>query len=341
MTGMLVTLLFILAAAQADYQQCNAKNDYLEARLSPRGAFVFCAVCNVPNSTATEHFDDFSRIHRELTLPPACVLASLESTPDHVYKFGVCDDGTGKIRTKNVEKPCISESYHFLAYLSYLEAMTCLGIDPREMFGLLNLESNFQTNIGSFSGAWGVGQLTGVAVATTNQFKRLAPYAQRKECEPLKRYFEAPMSDKNACEWIGVPENPARNFLYAGITYLTFKKLAAVEVAKALPLAKLKPAERERAIFDITAYMYNGGDGGVRQALRVFLEEKGPAPLSYSVFKAEFRDYLREYFGSSIPYYAARPDALAGKRREVSMYVGGIESRLAKVEKAAGVKCSR
>ena len=340
---MLVTLILLIvtAPAQAEYSQCTEKNNYLEAKLSPRDAFTFSRDCSTPNGTATENFGDFGRISRQLVLPPACVLASLESTPEKGYRYGVCDDGTGKIRTKDVAKPCISENYHFMAYLSYLETMTCLGIDPREMFGLINLESNFQLNIGSYRGAWGVGQLTSIAVLMTNRYKRLAPFAARPECEPLKRYFDTPMSDINSCEWIDAPENPTRNFLYAGISYLTFKQIAAAEVAKAKPLAKLKPADRANAVFDLTALMYNGGDGGIRQALHVYLDEKGTDEMTYDFFKKDFSDYLLKNYGTSIPYYAKLPDELSLKKIEVSSYVGGIESRLRRVEKAAGVKCSR
>jgi hypothetical protein len=332
-------LLSVLAAAGDEYPACTDKNQYLETKLTLAGVFEFKAKCSPSSLPAPVKFDDLDLINRELVLPPACVYASQQLTPETGYRFGRCDANDSALTFRGVAKPCLSESYHFFTYVSFIQAMRCMDLEPRELFPVISHESNFQLNIGSSTGAWGPGQITRVAVETINDQQRLAPLKDKPECAPLAKLLERPMDVKKTCDWIHPPDNPARNFLYAADTYLTFKRAAARRVRASKLFTKLKAAELGKVVTELARYMYNGGDGGVGQAFQVFAEERAGQNLTYAEFKSGFRDYLAANYGESLKSYEGKPDALARKREEVSAYASLVSTRLARLEKKLGVKC--
>jgi hypothetical protein len=340
---MFLAALALFAAsnfARADivYQACTPTNSYLENSFSPKDAFSFEVNCPTTPGTAPEKIDDIADVLRAAKLPKECVFAAQALTPEQGYRFAACNaDGTGVV-TKGTKKPCLSMAYNDFIYLSYLQSMRCLGMDPRELFAIFTQESNFQINIGSATGSWGVGQLTPVAVRSVNNSKLLAPLAAKQDCAAIRKFIETPMSAENVCQWVGAPANPSRNFVYSGLCYQIFKRSAERLVKRSKLFSKMKGSERARAASEIAAYMYNGGDAGVSGVFAIYSAEHSK-PQSFAEFHEGFRQSLADNYGTGIRQYEEHPDRMAAKRKEVSLYAGGLDYFTGKVEKAAGVKC--
>src|SRR5574338_394559 len=140
-----------------------------------------------------------------------------------------CEGGNLKaMLNKENPRPCISDTYLKVTYNSFVLSMKCLGIHPKEIFPIINVESNFHVNIANGSGSMGVGQLTPESIDQGNLSlgtkQKLAKYLEQNEsCRDLKKIVTEPMiSDKeNNCSRYSITDgNPAKNFLYSGLHFL-------------------------------------------------------------------------------------------------------------------------
>jgi hypothetical protein len=340
---LVLALTFDAHSADLRYPECEAgANDYLEAALSlPAPRPSDCPPETPGEAALTALFTKLVGAIDPAAFPPACTHASLASAPlpyDTLF-YGACtaDGGFSK-----VARPCLSERYHRLVHNSYVLAMRCLGVDPKELFPVLNVESGFEVNAGNPAGAWGVAQLTGIAAREVRRRGELARLAALPECAPVRPALEAPFDPRARgflCSRIAIPPNPALGLIYAGILHRANQRTARQLVSR-WTNPSLDRRDRARLVTYLARTMYNAGSSGISQAFLTFVQEQGNEALDLAGFIEAFPRFLGTNYlrGENEP--AERTARMVPRREEVSTYMSRIETRAAAIRRSTGVACA-
>lgn len=330
-----------ISATAGDYERCSRQNGYFDPLLSTPDLRKIDGVC-LP-ATGHGHPGSFAHLDRlcnYLQLPSECVLASmLRAAPkgNGDYRYARCTADRKGLDRKAFQRPCLNEKYHFAAYSGFMNSMHCLGLAPVELFPLINHESRFQLNIESGTGALGVGQLTGIAIDEVNTRRTLEPLATLDQCARVKSALERPLASENSCQRLLPPLNPARSFLYAGVTYQYGKARATDLVNRLLLFERLPERWKKIVAIDLARWMYNGGLEGITTVLMAFAKEHPEGLSDYSQFRQGFQNYLAQNYGRSLDSYNPTPPK---RRTEVAQYLNGIGNDLYAIEDSRpGLKC--
>ena len=124
-----------------------------------------------------------------------------------------------------------------------MQSTSCLGLDQKEFFAIINHESHFRPLIGNTNMVYGAGQLTGIAIAEVHRRLGVDDDTNLRQameskfgnlpnsCSEISSILEDPIEvgrgDSphyvSTCERTGLPQNPGRSFLYGGLIYQFFK----------------------------------------------------------------------------------------------------------------------
>jgi hypothetical protein len=283
-------------------------------------------------------------------LPIECVKASMlrRAQPVGGIYYGRCDSSEGRATTSRVKPPCLSDNYVNYVYRAYRQAMRCTGLDPKELFGLVTQETKFQVNIGNSGGAWGAAQMVGIAVADIDRNHRFAELEERPECARFAALFERSRARAgftgrtgypSQCERIHMPENPAETLVYGATLFKTYRAAAERELRRH-GLRFASDRDRARIVREITLAMYNGGDAGVKPALRVLLRRLGSMRIGHDRFKNEFRAEILAHYGDGLDLFGGNEAALADKRLQVVGYAPAIAALERSISSETGRECA-
>jgi len=323
----------IAATSYPQYPKCTQDEGYLHGKLQPNTDFHYAVPCKTGNNPLQiTNFKELNQVCKEIQIPSACIFGSLEKG-ERSPKYGKCEGGG--LVTGSAPRPCLNNELHLFTYMAYTEAMHCLKLDAKELFPLINHESHFYLNVRSSTGAWGVGQLTGVAIDQVNKTHELKEAREEKSCEPLRGLLNKPMNASQPCSRFNPPENPAKNFLYAGALYLMLKKQAHQLINSAPGIFKDFPKDkRDRAAMELARMMYNGGMGGIAQVFSVYKKEMHGRKVSYADFRNQFPKYIRTYYGGALTPVSHE------RRNEVAEYIDKIQNETMSLEDDMKVRCS-
>jgi hypothetical protein len=246
-------------------------------------------------------------------LKPKLVQTGLKSSAKFVApSHGLC----------RVPAGCVSQKYLDFVYDSFTETMSCLRINPRELFRMIHQESRFQLNAVSGSGVAGIAQMSGDGIAPG--------------CESVAPDLAEKLPSLPRCERIAGP--PRRSFAYMGLFYLDMKKRAIDAMAKFPKMLKVPAADKVQIARDLVFYMYNGGPAGIEVAFRSFVAEFG-GRVTYSQFSRYFHRWLANQYGKELEEFEDKPEKLKARRREVSGYLSQMTENVQAVSVKAGVSC--
>lgn len=224
-----------------------------------------------------------------------CVNAGLNAPP--AGKFYNCT--TEKTSTKNLKqqkRPCPSRELVGTVAAEIMRAAHCLGRDYRKILPIFMHESRFRPNVQSYSGAGGVGQLTGIAIKDINRFtKDIREIAdEAPECAYLKDLQD--MGSTYSCSRMIIPPSPRQNIIY-GIFYQTYiedgdsrySPRSVVNSLQSKRTKKLTKAEQDHLTEVLLHVSYNGGKGAALPALQTIAKDA-------KVRNLPLKDLLKKYF---------------------------------------------
>lgn len=216
-----------------DPKQCGDARNYIEKGLAgnPR-------LTDWTSERATE----------SKKLPRKCISFVMNSFPEITTKeaaisfksrvsqtFAKCPRGSsggpamaGGQRAKN-PVPCVSKNLVNATYNAFVDVMTCLKIEPKDLLPKIYNESGFYINAlgGGMDG--GIGQLTKPAIDQVNSIypKYIEEITKAAAAKPdgacariiKNKFFLVPAKSdsSNRCNLLWPAENPLRNLLYVGI----------------------------------------------------------------------------------------------------------------------------
>jgi hypothetical protein len=359
------------------YEKCGPERMYLQAEIETtlkraRGASRDCVNCSSPTLQSQDPLGmdlDAMTFLNSKGLPPTCVWSSMlwmgtdptrsRDWPRRGMLYFHCESPSSNPAFKppgcNSEdcyyrKPCVTEESVRLNYETLTRVSFCLGLSPYELFPIFRIESNFQTNVGTFSregrtivpGAdQGLAELTPIAIREVNQSRLLKQLRENPACFPFHAVLSRDLSPDKPCERMAIPDNPAKSMLYGGAYYLRIRQVAETLV-RSLQEQRSKaglpelPAKEERStIVRLTRYMYNGGPGQVAVTFRAFLQEEKPFRMNAQQLGASFSRYLEQNFGTGM-YEGKR---LAQKRKGVAAYPEAVTSFARRIKDRWNVNC--
>lgn len=159
---------------------------------------------------------------------PYCTYAILKQQHKH-NRYNQCSkQGKRWYRKNRGLRPCITEDYHKAVHNTFTRVADCFGLPKKTLFSLYALESQFQINISSYSGAQGISQLTGQS--EREMTKHIDRYhdthwdTARRECGDVWQQFQTnfigPGHPKRSCSRIAPPENPLQNLVLGAIHFI-------------------------------------------------------------------------------------------------------------------------
>ena len=350
-------LVAVASAHAGENSACvPGKNDYLERYFGANSAVLPVDAASCENSNEKNASLSVSNLASQLcstesSIPAECFAPLVDTRPkvtQNVF-YGFCDSEDGQPKTRisgcksrhgrdcRLPAPCSSPGYVNFVRSSYLDATKCVGIDPRETFGLVGAESRFNVNIRSAGGVWGISQVTSGAFFQVQRKRWLDELVGKPECSGFKKVLtEGPHDHRGPCRFVSLPGNPGKSFIYMGIIYKHLLSMANGLLDRYR--IRLPEETRGKIARDLAIYMYNGGYGGIRQVFHAFIMEHGVR--NYARFSRHFRDFLRENYGGGLDSYQGDPDALQARREEVSNYRRNIQSVTDSVRKRTGIQCA-
>jgi hypothetical protein len=346
-------------------QACGESTLYLEPVIDKTKDPVVCDNCRkealefmnlhdlaAQTAKITDVNFPMNSLYNQAPLSQACFVDSMKMRPQGpAFNYTSCKSD-GDVAKSEIQKspPCVTEGLANSVQQALQGTMSCLGVDQKEVFSLFGWESHYQVNLYN-SGGIGVGQLTSIAVADIDLNRRFSEDLQnnRPACQQYSGiFYKSGRSYENLkkrhgtyprthpCEWMGPPDNPARNLLYAGAVYRMDKRVA-------LPLANQiasSPKDAADIATQLAQFMYNGGAGGVRNVFRLFMlrrkaDPNKPVKMNAKDFQTEFRAYLDTHYGDE--------GDLKEKKSLVSNYVKHVEAHTRSVNRdllPKGISCS-
>jgi hypothetical protein len=343
-------------AARAD--ACIAgKNDYFEPKLaellkSPgwQGAGMPSVGCpTATDADPASTVDAISQVADSVTqgeYPSQCLSFSMEKPAD---RFRTCGIPIGRCRIACVvPRPCISENYRRYVFGSFIRAMSCLSLDPREMAPLYSLESGFHINTISQEPVLrkadvGVGQLSPLGMYSVGGLD-LKPYRDKPECSGLDSALKPMAKGRNiVCERVELPGNPLHSFIISGKMYLIQKELLADQLAawnRAKRGRRYSDPELKELTLELARYAYNGGMAVVGTA-RLFTALKSSQNLDVEEFRSAFHSFVRAHHYTTVKGWRQLPrERLKEIRETVAAYAPGIRREGETMNRETGRECA-
>ncbi len=289
-----------------------------------------------------------------------CILESMKNAPDKHYKnksswkgnthYPQCSNSGVSFTNANT-RPCLSKKYLHHTVRSYRKALSCLGLDEKEIFGLINRESRFQTTIGNTNFVYGAAQLTPPGVFEVHRLLGLSPmvnhhtsnksidslidgkYVQESKCKeileitgnkPIKTRGSGQGTDLDTCSRVHMPEHPGLSFLYAGILYKHLKKGMRDKINE-LGI-KFDNKSLEPFIRKLTYYAYNGGPKHPADILETYIVENNVKEITQKNY-ALHTDGVRDFIIKLYPR-----DRDTGKHLEVGNYYNHIRDGVVELD---------
>lgn len=263
---------------------------------------------------------------------------------------------------------CPNNKYVQLVKDAFEETMSCLGVDPREIFPIINHESQFRLNALSQSGAACIGQVIPASIEFASRDKSYLKEMEIK-CPKVRNLFEevdvkffgTGKADYNDFNVFGTPnkckviENPYTCLVYTALIYRQkaeyFAKLTQTS-AKGKNYFQ-RPSEVNSLLVH---WSYNGGSGGIERPFKDLLEDlasfkqtgkpserlKGYLAItnkSVSEIATEmrkntglrtesFKKIFTEYLRNEYDAVPSDPKKAAERRNEVATYLDKIDRDL-------------
>lgn len=328
------------AIVDIKYGQCEKKNNYLEEQLQKLagGNSFLSSLMQGP-------------LRPQSIIKANCLKTSLEMGSTSARN---CN---GNHYGKSISSPCLSENYFKLITNSFDAVSMCMKnyiapdeseqmkkLDVRAIYGLINIESGFQINAVSDSGAGGIGQFTSSAISDVNanhipavRAKLLSsdmPTCHRLSKELLDSANPIRSDAAASCERISLANgNPVKNMLYT-FAYLRGAKLELDEqifknknYLSKFSLSDFDLARIKRALM---VWSHNTGRGGILKPTRSLLNSvyRNKLVTNAEEFIAQMQTFV-EKFPSQFNNSSAR-------RKETSRYFPKIENTLNDIESNAG-----
>lgn len=322
------------------YEQCHSGNDYLEKQLADQVASSSLLGTLISRSVSAQSI-----------IKSSCVRASLDLGSSH---FRNC---SGTKYGKQLTEPCLSEKYFKLVNNSFDVVATCMKdyiaanetdaekkLDVRAIYALINIESGFQVNSVSATGAGGIGQLTAAAIADVNMNQLSGVRSsldsskftncRRISSEMLNSSQPIPSRASSSCERISIANgNPLKNMVY------TFAYLRGVKedlesqiftndrYSSKFKLSDVDLARVKRAMM---VWSYNTGAAGIITPVKALLN------LFYGNKVVTNADDFIESLQQYIQKFPAGANRSAFRRRETSRYFPKITDTLNSIERNIG-----
>lgn len=204
--------------------------------------------------------------------------------------FGQCS-GSNETAIPSAEPFCKTDAYLGSINNSFTNVMTCLGLNPRDVFAITAAESGFHVNAMSAIGQdYGISQISEIGAVEVNlQWDRLKQEVLNSDSDSCKKIAPFVESFKktssnwgNSCQLISFPENPTKNFIYKGFLFAIhkqylnnhFKKTRVLQKIVRLLGRDMNPSEQNDFMTVLTLMAYNAGIQTVFDAVDAFFNEK-------------------------------------------------------------------
>jgi hypothetical protein len=266
--------------------------------------------------------------------------------------------------------PCVSPRLVRFISGSYTEVTRCLGISALEWAPQLSHESAFHINVKSDTNAWGINQLTSIAVNEVNRalFDRALipnrgrdaarrPYLKLAEvtgCQAVKAIEKEPMNQGKSqgrvdpCDSSAIPDNPRASLVYGGLLHLENQRQARELVSEWAHGWKARgkaDAGRMRAEIahierELAMVIYNGGGGEIPKLFELFARSN-PGRMSPTQFHAVFSRVIRQCY-KRMTASCSRPDPgyrPTPRQSEVADYYDRIVERGHFLNRESGGRC--
>ncbi|HEX4922835.1 MAG TPA: hypothetical protein VFV50_02080 [Bdellovibrionales bacterium] len=230
--------------------------------------------------------------------------------------------------------PCYTPNLAYYTHFVINSALACMHdpadpLDLREIFALINHESNFVFDISSAAGR-GLMQLTTAGVAEFNgvfdkngkriEGQRSLKFWNQVAYNTACQIF-APVINENlktrrttrtlkTCEYIGSQDAHKRNMIVGLSLYKLYRERAREVINEYV--AKLSPARRpgkadiDYMVKQLVRYMYNQGDGAGREAF--FRMTAGDRPLDARTFQKDLENAAAHFVGRDVANFPRNVD---------------------------------
>lgn len=241
--------------------------------------------------------------------------------------------------------PCFTDNLAYYTHSVVNSALACMHdpndpLDFREIFALINHESNFVFDISS-GGGRGLMQLTTAGVAEflgvfDSDGKRVEGQRSQKfwlqsasnpACQQFKPVIEPHLAAKRTtrnlvvCELIGSPDTHKRNMIIGLSLYKLYRerarRLISDYLAKQPISQRPNGVDLEYMVKQLVRYMYNQGDGAGREAF--FRMVASRRPLAAKTFQRDLEQAAAHFVG-----------------RDVASFPRNVDNDLAVIEGLAG-----
>ena len=301
------------AAANLHYEQCSAKNNYLEEILAR------------PNNKALQITKDYKA--NPLTLK--CISESMQAVDTTKATFASCPQSGGGYGAK-VERPCASEnmvktvaaSFELVTncFAGYIDADADTTLAPRQriervMFQLLNYESGWTVNSVDSVSAGGLGHLYSPLIASINktdangasEWSRMKDYMKKSTsaaCKSLEKADLQPLSAEapnvKGCDRMALDKgNPMLNLMYT-MAHLKSVRNAVVGTLKGTDVS---PALQRVLVDQLTVWGYSSGERGISEILKSSLAKEGSL-LKGQAGKEELRKFMDTMVSEASTWHA-------------------------------------
>lgn len=159
---------------------------------------------------------------------PYCTYAILKQQHFHKRYYSCVKKGKKWVSQSGNFPPCITSDYHRVIHNTFTRVADCFNLPKKTLFSLYALESQFQVNIHSSTGATGIAQLTEGSEEEMTKFIEDYKFTDwdgsRRECSSLldefHRGFIGKGSPKAQCSRFSTPENPLQNLMLGAIHFI-------------------------------------------------------------------------------------------------------------------------
>ncbi len=227
-----------------------------------------------------------------------CVAYAMNSFNLPPTYFAKCGSKEGRPES-GASRPCVTDTIVNLTHNTYIDAMECLGMNPKHVYPKLFNESGFVINTlgGGFDA--GVAQMTRMGIDGANsdynyyldQIKIQAQSKPQSACARLNKNMnllsKASPEKNNRCTMITLPDNPLKGFVYAAVLNRTnmsdakemFEKNNFEKRIKKLGYTNV---DIQSLINIVGTMAYNSGLSVSFQAMKNYIEKRETAGLKLS-----------------------------------------------------------
>lgn len=210
---------------KATFQTCNSENkNYFQKNL-----------LSLHPTFTKRNEQDWKR-----KIPIQCIQVAMEQFSG---SYATCADG--KLESKGVRRPCLSEEYVNFVYNAYHDVKDCFSLDPKRSFLQIFVESGFHINAYNRSGKdAGIGQFTKAGIdrvghSLVNRVYQVISESSNPSCERIASLMGSLAPDssavKNRCSVLTIPENPYRSLVMHYLHTLKDQQVLKDEIQKIDP----------------------------------------------------------------------------------------------------------